>query len=280
MDIRLGQNAALSLLTEQFEAGIDEPLENNSMDWFSLFRENKNSAKILLAGEALPSKAPSLGTTPAPSKKVPPNDSRTRDKTNPSHNPSHIAYTARDLGELEALLQKFEGCSLKKTATKTVFADGNPDSGIMLIGEAPGAEEDRVGKPFVGPAGQLLNLMLDSIGLNREKVYITNVCFWRPPGNRKPSDAEWAACQPFTLKHIQLIKPRAILLLGGSAAQQILNVTEGITRLRGQWLELKIAESIPSIPTLATFHPAYLLRQPAAKKESWLDFLSFHKKIK
>ena len=279
MGLRLDQNTAFSLITEQFEAGIDELLENNPVDWFSLFQEDKNVAKPLWTGAALPSKAPSSGSIASSSRKAPQiltHGGKDGDKTDASH----IAYTARDIGELEALLQKFEGCSLKKTATKTVFADGNPDSGIMLVGEAPGAEEDRLGKPFVGPAGQLLNRMLESIGLNREKVYITNVCFWRPPGNRKPSDAEWAACRPFTLRHIQLIKPRVILLLGGSAAQQILNVSEGITRLRGQWLELKIAESIPSIPTLATFHPAYLLRQPAAKKESWLDILSFYKKIK
>ena len=145
----------------------------------------------------------------------------------------------------------------------------------MIIGEAPGAQEDRQGKPFVGPAGQLLDLMLAAIGLDRSKVYITNLLFWRPPGNRNPTPAEIAVCLPFLERQVELIAPKLLLLTGGMSAKTLLNRSEGILRLRGRWDDYRhprMAEPIPALPTL---HPAYLLRQPAQKREAWRDLLSF-----
>jgi len=186
-----------------------------------------------------------------------------------------LAEGAADLPTLKAALERFEGCELKKTATNMVFADGNPESRIMLIGEAPGREEDRQGLPFVGVSGQLLDRMLACIGHDRGSVYITNVLFWRPPGNRTPTPNEVAACLPFVARHIALIDPSHILLLGGLSAKTLLNRSEGILKLRGSWGEIPVAGKQRPVPALATLHPAYLLRQPAQKRLAWRDLLSF-----
>jgi len=146
---------------------------------------------------------------------------------------------------------------------------------VMLIGEAPGAEEDRQGKPFVGVSGQLLDRMLGCIGLDRTRVYITNVLFWRPPGNRTPTPAEIAACLPFVERHIALVRPTHLLLLGAMAAKTLLNTGEGILRLRGKWTTLQPAGLDDAVPTLPTLHPAFLLRQPAQKRQAWRDFVAF-----
>ena len=145
-----------------------------------------------------------------------------------------MAAACHSLAELAAALERFDGCPLQQTATRLCFADGNPQAKLMLIGEAPGAEEDRQGKPFVGPSGQLLDRMLAAIGLDRRSVWITNIIFWRPPGNRAPTTAEIAVCQPFLERQIELLRPRHILFLGGSAARGLLEVTEGVTKLRGR----------------------------------------------
>lgn len=187
------------------------------------------------------------------------------------------ARAATDLDALKAALARFDGVSLSRTATNLVFADGNPRAAVMLVGEAPGADEDRLGKPFVGVSGQLLDRMMAAIGLDRTSFYITNVCFWRPPGNRKPTDAELAAQKPFVERHIELVAPKVLVLVGAAAAQGLLGTTEGITRLRGRRLEYRLGhtlgESGPVIPALPIFHPAYLLRQPAQKRETWRDLL-------
>jgi DNA polymerase len=188
-------------------------------------------------------------------------------------NARDAARTAASLDDLRAALGRFDGISLRKTATNLVFADGNPASEVMLVGEAPGADEDRQGKPFVGVSGQLLDRMMAAIGLDRTTFYITNVCFWRPPGNRKPTEAELAAQQPFVLRHIELVKPRILLLVGGSAAQILLGTNEGITRLRGRWFDYQSDGLSQAIPALPLFHPAYLLRQPELKREAWRDLL-------
>ncbi len=180
------------------------------------------------------------------------------------------AAAARTLDELRAALERFEGCGLKATATQLVFADGAPDARIMLVGEAPGGDEDRIGRPFVGRAGQLLDRMLASIGLDRAKVYIANVVPWRPPGNRTPTPQETAVCLPFIRRQIALVAPRLIVCLGGSATQTLLGAKEGITRTRGVW-RAYIGDDGASIRTLPMFHPAYLLRQPAAKRQAWAD---------
>ncbi|MFN3076627.1 MAG: uracil-DNA glycosylase family protein [Alphaproteobacteria bacterium] len=188
------------------------------------------------------------------------------------------AAAAHDLAELRRALERFDGCALKETATTTVFADGNPDSAVMIIGEAPGADEDRQGLPFVGVSGQLLDRMLASIGLDRTSVYITNVLPWRPPGNRKPTLAEVASCVPFLERHIVLVNPKFLLLLGGMATSVIFARPEGIMRLRGRWHDYAVGLARP-IPALATFHPAYLLRTPAQKKFAWRDFLALKRRL-
>ena len=157
--------------------------------------------------------------------------------------------------------------------------DGNPEARIMIVGEAPGAEEDRTGRPFVGRAGQLLDRMLAAIDLDRTQVQITNVIYWRPPGNRKPTAAETAACLPFVLRHIALARPLVLVLAGGTAASTLLPVTDGITRLRGRWFELAVPGLDEPVPTLPIFHPAFLLRSPARKREAWRDLLALKARL-
>lgn len=181
-------------------------------------------------------------------------------------------------GLREALLA-FEGCPLKSTATNTVFADGNPAARVMIVGEAPGAEEDRQGLPFVGASGQLLDRMLATIGLDRGSVYITNVLFWRPPGNRTPTPAEVAACLPFVERHIELVDPAILVLLGTASVKTLLGRTEGIIKLRGRWLEYTTPRMSRPIPTLPSFHPAYLLRSPGQKRASWMDLLALRDRL-
>ncbi|HET6468191.1 MAG TPA: uracil-DNA glycosylase [Geminicoccaceae bacterium] len=170
-------------------------------------------------------------------------------------------------------LEGFDGCPLKATATRLCFADGNRAARVMLIGEAPGAEEDRQGRPFVGTSGQLLDRMLAAIGLGRGEVYITNTIFWRPPGNRAPTAAEIATCQPFLERQIELLRPAVLVLVGGSAARALLGRDEGVTRLRGRRFEYRTDENSAAIPTLVMLHPAYLLRQPMEKRNAWRDLL-------
>jgi DNA polymerase len=163
-----------------------------------------------------------------------------------------------------------------------VFADGNPLSKLMLIGEAPGGEEDRRGLPFVGAAGQLLDRMLAAIGRDRTNSYITNIVNWRPPGNRKPSPAEMSLCLPFITRHIALVRPALIVLLGDTAAKTLSGRAEGITRLRGKWLEWRDPDSgepADGIPMMPTFHPAFLLRSPGQKREAWADLLAVRRKL-
>lgn len=185
----------------------------------------------------------------------------------------------QSLAELKEKMDRFDGCSLRKTAQNMVFADGNPKAELMIIGEAPGAEEDKQGLPFVGASGHLLDAMLGSIGLNRDSVYITNVIAWRPPMNRKPSEAEIAACLPFLRRHIALVKPKVLLLLGGIALTSLMHMTDGITKTRGYWLNYEGDEGEAPIPTMASFHPAYLLRSPAQKKNAWRDFQNIRDKL-
>jgi DNA polymerase len=190
-----------------------------------------------------------------------------------------LAAAANSLAELKAALESFEGCGLKKKATHTVFADGTPSHRIMFIGEAPGRDEDRIGKPFVGRAGQLLDKMLASIGLDRSKnAYITNVLNWRPPDNRDPSPEEAAMCLPFLRRHIELAQPQIMILLGAVSARHVLGKTDGIMRLRGKWLEYHVNGKM--VPVMPTLHPAYLLRQPAHKRLAWRDLQAIEDKIK
>jgi len=190
-----------------------------------------------------------------------------------------IAAACNSLVELKTALENFDGSALKKLATNTVFADGTPSRHIMFIGEAPGRDEDRAGLPFVGRAGKLLDKMLAAIGLDRAtNAYITNVLNWRPPDNRDPSPEEAAMCLPFLRRHIELVAPEIIILLGAVAARHVLGKTDGIMRLRGKWLEYHVGGHM--IPVMPTLHPAYLLRQPAHKKLAWRDLQMISDKIK
>ena len=183
-----------------------------------------------------------------------------------------LAKSAATLDELRRHMAAFDGCNLKFTAKNLVFADGNPNAAVMLVGEAPGRDEDLEGLPFVGRSGQLLDRMLAAIGLDRTSAYIANVIPWRPPGNRTPTPHETEICRPFIERQIELVNPKVLVKLGGPSAKTLLNTTEGMLRLRGNWRVHTTASGI-AIPAMPTLHPAYLLRTPAHKKLAWRDFL-------
>jgi uracil-DNA glycosylase family 4 len=194
------------------------------------------------------------------------------------------AAQCQSLEEIAAALARFDACPLKKTATYLVFADGNPLARLLVIGEAPGRDEDLAGKPFVGRSGQLLDRMLQAIGLARHDAdparaaLISNMIFWRPPGNRKPTEAETLMCLPFIERTIELANPRLLVLLGGTAAARLLRTTEGIMKLRGRRLDYRGPDG-RNVPTIATLHPAYLLRTPAHKRLAWRDLLEIRKML-
>lgn len=191
---------------------------------------------------------------------------------------TNAAGQAQTLEELRATLEAFDGGLLKRSAKNLVFCDGIAGAPVMIVGEAPGADEDRMGKPFVGVSGQLLDRMLAAINMSREEnVYISNILPWRPLGNRAPDDAVIAMCLPFIRRHIELAAPKAVLLFGGVSAKALLETTEGITRMRGRWKSLKIGTT--DIPAMPIFHPAYLLRQPHLKGLAWRDLLSVKHKM-
>ena len=195
-------------------------------------------------------------------------------------NSGNIRYPAferiNSLSDLKHAMERFDGCALKKTASNLVFADGHEQAEIMIIGEAPGRDEDRMGLPFVGAAGQLLDKMLRAIGLHRNDVYITNILPWRPPGNRTPSAEEVQMMTPFLSHHIRLKSPKIIFALGGSSAKLLLNSQQGIMKLRGRLAKLQL-EGAEQIDVLPSLHPAYLLRAPAMKKLAYTDLLTLKK---
>jgi len=183
------------------------------------------------------------------------------------------------LDSLRQALAGLDGCALRLTAMNLVFGEGNPGSGLMLVGEAPGEEEDRQGRPFVGPGGRLLDRMLAAIGLARSSVYLTNLLPWRPPGNRSPTAGEMALCLPFARRHIELVCPKVLILLGGGPAKALLERGEPAARLRGRWFEMPFSGLGASIPTLVTYHPEFLLRSPSHKRDAWLDLLLAKKAV-
>lgn len=195
------------------------------------------------------------------------------------------AAKADTLEALEKIIEDFEGCALKRTARNTVFARGNADARIMIVGEAPGRDEDEKGKPFVGRSGQLLDRMFAAIGLGEDDLYISNIVNWRPPGNRNPTQEEIAICLPLIERHIALKAPDILVVAGGVSAQSLLRSETGITRLRGQWAEYKLrdasgAETGQTIPCLPVFHPSFLLRQPASKRQAWADMQALEARLK
>ena len=256
--------ALLALLDFYAEAGVDIALDDVPRDRFA-----EADAADLQARQPTPLPAlwPPLAAPPL----------QRHEPKAPPPSPEHAAHAAREqaknarnLAELEALLAAFEGCGLRVTAKNLVFADGNPEGRVMFVGEAPGGDEDRIGKPFVGRSGQLLDRMLVAIGLDRTQVYIANVVPWRPPGNRTPTPQEVAICKPFIEKQIELADPDVLVCLGGPSAQTLLNIRDGILKTRGRWFPYQTGRR--EIRALATLHPAYLLRQPLQKRLAWRDF--------
>lgn len=263
---------ALQQLRWLVECGVDEALDDAPRNRFVAPPPTKDLAP------AEPTTAPA--TTAMPVAKP---SATTRVAVEPTaaliEEANAIANGAPDVEALAAAVASFDGCALKRTAKHTVFADGNPEADLMFIGEAPGAEEDRRGLPFVGAAGRLLDLMLQAIGRDRSTAYITNILFWRPPGNRNPSPDEIALCQPFVDRHIALVRPRVLVCVGGISAKTLLKRTEGITRLRGRWYTVQPAGLDQPIETTAIFHPAYLLRQPSQKRQAWRDLMAIRAKL-
>ncbi len=234
-----------------------------------------------LAAKPAPVAVPQSARTPVATAKPPISKAATPAPTvsAAAQDAHHLASAARSIEELEDALRAFEGCPLKATATNLVFHDGNPKAKVMFVGEAPGGDEDRLGKPFVGVSGQLLDRMIKWIGLDRANAYITNQVYWRPPGNRTPTDAEIASCMPFVVRHIELVSPEILVLVGGSVTKTLLGRTTGITKLRGQWFEFAAPGLARPVPTMAIFHPAYLLRTPVFKREVWRDLLTIKQRL-
>jgi DNA polymerase len=249
----------LAALDWYLKVGVDVAVGDEPVDRFALSRVPPRPARAEAMAAAAPPAATPSPATPAVVESDPA-EARA------------LAAGASTLEELKSILSAYDGCGLKARATQLVFADGNPESEIMLVGEAPGAEEDRQGKPFVGRSGQLLDRMLAAIGLDRTRVYIANTVPWRPPGNRTPTPEEIALCLPFLTRQVELVAPRIMVTLGGPAMQTMFNTTAGILKSRGQWRDLTVGSH--GLKAIATLHPAYLLRQPLQKHQAWRDMLA------
>ncbi len=258
------REAALALLRWYLEMGADEAIADEPQDWLAP-RAEPDRLTVAPIPPTLPAAAPPAALTES--------------LAEGAQSARRLAAGAATVDELAARVAAFDGCSLRLTATNTVFADGNPAAPVMIIGEAPGAEEDRTGRPFVGRAGQLLDRMLAAIGLDRTQVLITNVIYWRPPGNRTPTPAEIASCLPFVLRHVALVRPRVLVLAGGTAAGALLPEGQGISRLRGRWFDLAVPGLERPVPTLPMFHPSFLLRAPERKREAWRDLLALRARL-
>jgi len=263
------------ILRWHIEAGADEATGERPVDRFAVPAPAPMTASPITASkvrDVTPKDAAAPGSLP-PAPRVPAAETKA---AIPS---ARLAEACATVEELKRAVEAYDGCALKRSCQRTVFADGNPNARLMLVGEAPGREEDEQGLPFVGASGKLLDRMLASIGLNRDQAYITNVIFWRPPGNRKPEPAEVELCLPFMERHIQLVDPAVLVFLGGAAASALLGKSEGVTKLRGRWHDYSAAGLARPIPSLPTYHPAYLLRTPTHKKEAWKDLLAVRKRL-
>jgi len=268
----LAIDQALALLQWQIEMGADEAIGDLALDRLATPSPSMGEGRV---GVATPPRLAASGksATAAPPRAL------TESAAEPVQSARALAAQATTIDALAALIAGFDACPLKRTATNTVFVDGNPAAPVLIIGEAPGADEDRIGRPFVGRAGQLLDRMLAAIGLDRTGVQITNVIYWRPPGNRKPTAPEIASCLPFVFRHIVLSRPKVLVLAGGTASSTLLDTTDGITRLRGRWFDLAVPGLDAKLPTLPMFHPAFLLRSPERKREAWRDLLALKAKL-
>lgn len=265
MQAALPREDAFALLRLQLDMGIDEVLDDSAGDFLRRPTLIKAEPASQQAERPRPTKAPAARAPSIPSASLAATVAEAR----------ALADAATDLASLEAAVRGFDGCPLKQTATNTVFSRGNPASRVLFMGEAPGGEEDKMGVPFCGPSGQLLDTMLGYIGLEEATgFYVTNTIFWRPPGNRQPTPEEIAVCKPLVEKHIAIINPKVMVLVGGTATKALLDSPEGITRLRGKPFTYVNPYMKEPVPVRAIFHPSYLLRQPIAKKETWADLLA------
>ena len=256
--------SARQLLDFYLEAGADALVGEEPVDRFA---EPTPVSRTVPAAPA-PAKSERIPLVPAGPAPAAPDAAATEAR--------EAARSAQTLDELRAILERFEGCALKATASRLVFCDGNPQSRVMLVGEAPGRDEDIEGVPFVGRSGKLLDLMLAAIGLDRSSVYIANVVPWRPPGNRTPTPQETQICLPFITRQIELADPDILVCLGGPSAQTLLGQS-GITKIRGRWFSY--ATGSREIRAMPTFHPAFLLRSPLQKRFAWRDFLAIKKAL-
>lgn len=261
--------------------GIEEAIGEEPIDRFAVTAAAAAAPAMAAPVPIRPSRAPSSAPMPAGASAAAPIRAPV-----PLESPQLVedaralARRCTTVEELEAAVRAFDGCALKRTAKNTVFADGVPGAPVMIVGEAPGGDEDRIGKPFVGVSGQLMDRMFEAIGMSRGRdLYITNILFWRPPGNRTPTLAEQAICLAFTRRHIELARPKLVVLAGGTSAKAMLDTTDGIMRLRGKWASLALDDGT-AVPALPTFHPAYLLRTPASKRQSWWDLLAIDRKLR
>jgi uracil-DNA glycosylase family 4 len=268
-DLPQDRAAVEALLEFYVEAGVDCALDDTPHDRFA---EALRPAPVAIeqprrgpapVGITPNSRSPSAAVAASPAEAA--QDARAR------------ARQATSLAELESILAAFEGCALKFSAKNLCFSDGNPKGRVMIVGEAPGADEDRTGKPFVGRAGQLLDRMLAAIGLDRGAVYIANIVPWRPPGNRDPTPQEVAICKPFLERQIELANPDFLVCVGAASARELLGVKEGILRIRGRWFPYPLPER--EIKALATLHPAYLLRSPLQKRLAWRDLRALRRAL-
>lgn len=282
----LSPQSAAALLRFYAEAGVVDLIEDAPIDRFAQTKEqiasraSKKQTSTPQAQKAPFSGAPSATSRPSPTQpsSMPPQsasiavpDQATMDEAR------ELAKSAKDLNELKKLLGDFKGCNLRQGAKNTVFSDGNPEAPIMLVGEAPGRDEDLQGVPFVGRAGQLLDKMLAAINLDRKTCYITNIIPWRPPGNRTPVPHEIELCRPFVERHIELVAPKLLVFMGNVSNKTLLNTSKGILSMRGTWSQYQVGEN--QVPVMSTLHPAYLLRTPAAKRNSWADLLAIKAKL-
>jgi len=258
---------ARELLAFYLEAGVDCALSEEPVDRLAeeaAVEERPSAPRPAPFRSANPAPAPLLAE-PAPAPDAAITSAR------------EIAPRAATLEELRSLLERFDGCALKATATRLVFADGNPQARIMFVGEAPGRDEDLEGRPFVGRSGKLLDLMMAAIGLDRTSAYIANIIPWRPPGNRDPSPQETQICLPFIRRQIELVDPDVLVCLGKPSSQAVLDLKDGIMKTRGRWFDYHTGTR--TIRAMATFHPAYLLRQPIHKRLAWQDLRAVRKAL-
>ena len=256
--------AAQDLLAFYAEAGVDALVGEEPVDRFAM-------AEPAPARASRPAVPPASEAKAAPANVAPPAPDEAALAARAA------AKSAKTLEALRGILEKFDGCALKATASQLVFADGNPKARVMLVGEAPGRDEDIEGLPFVGRSGKLLDRMLAAIGLDRTSVYIANIVPWRPPGNRTPTPQESQICLPFILRQIELADPDILVCLGGPSAQTLLGIKEGITKTRGRWFTFDTGKR--EIRAMPTFHPAFLLRSPLQKRFAWRDFLAIKRAL-